>query len=437
MDEEWVIELNQELKRLKDEALVEECQWGKRSIYKVPTRMTDKNKKAFQPQVVSFGPYHHGEEHLMPMEEHKHRALFHFLERTNMSLQSIVDNLTKVVEDLKDSYDLLGDDWQSETGRFLRLMVLDGCFMLEVLCYYDRRDRFGNYAPNDPIFSFPGNLHVMPYIRRDMLLLENQLPLRVLIELAAGIYPEKRHAREFVNRLIFWFTKSISSDTRECLHLLDIFRKGMLWSSPIERRGGIIHIFDDCEITVSATELHEAGISFEAIGTGRTIGRIEEISFKDRVFRLPFLVVDDTTESMFLNLMAYERLHVGAGNEVTSYVYFMGTIIKNVRDVILLKSNYIIQNGIGSEEAVVELFKSLSKGVMYNPNSIVGWVLRDINVHRRKPWVKYRANFFHGYHVSTQWNPWAYWSIIFAILLFTLTVVQTAYTIFPYYRQNK
>ncbi|GFZ20532.1 hypothetical protein Acr_28g0012370 [Actinidia rufa] len=167
--------------------------WGrsdpstKRSIYKVPARMTEKNKEAYVPQVVSFGPYHHGEEHLMPLEEHKHRALFHFLKRRNMPLQTIVDNLTKVVQDLKDSYDSLGEVWQSDTGRFLRLMVLDGCFMLEVLCYYAEMSDSGNYAPKDPIFSAHGMLHVMPYIRRDMFLLENQLPMLVLIELAVAM----------------------------------------------------------------------------------------------------------------------------------------------------------------------------------------------------------------------------------------------------------
>ncbi|PSR86627.1 UPF0481 protein [Actinidia chinensis var. chinensis] len=400
MDEEWVIELNKKLKRLEDETSTRvERQWKiKRSIYKVPPHMTDLNKEAYLPQVVSFGPYHHGEEHLMPMEEHKHRALVNFLKRTNMPLQIIVDNLTKVVQDLKDSYDLLGDVWQSDTERFLRLMVLDGCFMLEVLCYnagpfWSDPD---NYAPNDPIFSAHGNLHVMPYIRRDMLLLENQLPMRVLIELAAAIdrrFTEKGEAQEFLERLIRTFTNTIWLDIGDCLHVLDIFRKSMLWSDPQrqEKREHTIRLHDDSRIIVSAMELQEAGI----------------------------------------------RLKTRAGDEVTSYICFMSTIINSVRDVILLESNGVIEKAIGSEKAVVKLFQSLSEDIMYNPHSSMGSVLHDINVYRRKPWVKYRANFVHAYHVSTQWNPLAYWSIVFAILIFTLTLVQTGYTISPYYRPNK
>ncbi|XP_057483355.1 UPF0481 protein At3g47200-like [Actinidia eriantha] len=426
----WVIEL----KRLEDEtSMMGKCQRKKPSIYKIPPRMTVLNKIAYQPQLVSFGPYHHGEEHLLPMEEHKHRAFVHFLNRTKMPLQIIADNLTNVVQDLKESYDSLGDVWQSDTGRFLRLMVLDGCFMLEVLYYYAKMSDSGNYSPTDPIFSTHGMLHVMHHIRRDMLLLENQLPLLVLIKLAAGICPEKGNAQEFVKELIFWFTKSMWPGTGECLHLLDVYRKGMPWSYTKREIEHTTRTHDESQLIVSAMELKEAGISIKR----SKISFPNEISFKDRILRLPFLVVDDTTESVFWNLIAFERLHVGTGNEVTSYIFFMDTIIKSVRDVNLLKSNGIIQNASGSEEAVGLLFNLLARDIMYNPLSSMASVLHDINVYRRKPWVKYREKFTHAYHLSTQWNPWAYISIIFAILLFSLTLVQTAYTISPYYRPNK
>lgn len=42
-----------------------------------------------------------------------------------------------------------------------------------------------DYATNDPIFSNHGKLYNMPYIRYDMLMLENQLPLLVLEKLVA------------------------------------------------------------------------------------------------------------------------------------------------------------------------------------------------------------------------------------------------------------
>lgn len=56
--------------------------------------------------------------------------------------------------------------------------VVDGCFMLEILHF--NSDGLNDYGPDDPIFSKHGKLFIMPYIRRDMLVPENQLPMLVL-----------------------------------------------------------------------------------------------------------------------------------------------------------------------------------------------------------------------------------------------------------------
>lgn len=36
------------------------------------------------------------------------------------------------------------------------------------------------YVENDPVFSCGGRLYLAPYLQRDMLMLENQLPMQVL-----------------------------------------------------------------------------------------------------------------------------------------------------------------------------------------------------------------------------------------------------------------
>ena len=67
------------------------------------------------------------------------------------------------------------------------MMIVDGCFLLEVMkaTEEDRRNNVSDYAPNNPIFSHHGVLYMVPYIRRDMLMLENQLPLLLLEKLVA------------------------------------------------------------------------------------------------------------------------------------------------------------------------------------------------------------------------------------------------------------
>ena len=57
--------------------------------------------------------------------------------------------------------------------------------MLEIIRLATVHSSLDDYAANDPVFSSHGRLYLAPYIRRDMLLLENQLPMLVLYKLAS------------------------------------------------------------------------------------------------------------------------------------------------------------------------------------------------------------------------------------------------------------
>ncbi|KAI6670704.1 hypothetical protein NL676_005589 [Syzygium grande] len=154
----------------------------------VPAHVTDHNRGAYQPLAVSFGPSHYGEDHLLPMEEHKSRALHRFFTRSGKPLQRFLESLREVAGDLEASYVALDLKWKEDGGEgavcmFLQLMITDGCFMLEILRFATYR--VSDYGPNDPIFSNYGMVYIMQHIRRDMLVLENQLPMQVLDQLVA------------------------------------------------------------------------------------------------------------------------------------------------------------------------------------------------------------------------------------------------------------
>ncbi|OIT29208.1 PREDICTED: UPF0481 protein At3g47200-like [Nicotiana attenuata] len=453
MEDEWVIKINDELMHVEDLTSVEAEHWRKRSIYRVPVCVTDMNKKAYKPQVVSFGPYHNGEDHLKEMEVHKHRALLHFLKRSGKPLTCYIDSLQQVAQELKDSYDLLDPAWQNDTNGFLRLMILDGCFMLEILrtaaddrllIDQSQHAQPHDYAPNDPIFSNHGKLHLMPYLKRDMLMLQNQLPMLLLDKLLAIENQEAKSDRllldciqpydeECINKLILDFCNPHTRAKRlgKCLHILDVYRKSLLWEDPMllktrpRKAPKISHQSGGDEIIRSAMELNEAGIRFKKSKTGS----LKDISFHGGILKLPLIVVDDATESMFLNLIAFERLHVGAGNEVTSYIFFMDNIIDNVKDVSLLHSCGIIQNAIGSDNAVAKLFNSLSKDITLDPDSSLDLVHKLVSDYCKYPWNEWRANLIHTYFRS----PWAILSVVAAIFLFALTIVSTVYGVYSYY----
>ncbi|BAT14340.1 Os11g0541300 [Oryza sativa Japonica Group] len=161
----------------------------------------------------------------------------------------------------------------------------------------------------------------------------------------------------------------------------------------------------------SAAELHETGIHFQLSATEGLGGGI---TFIGGVLNIPKIYLDDNAERIFLNLMAFERLHPGAGNDN-------------------LRSKEIIKNDLGSDKAVADLInKTLAKGAVLKEDSSIIDVLTDVNAYYKKPLNKLRASFIHTYFS----NPWVFFSLIGAVILLVATVMQTVYTIVPFYKNK-
>ncbi|XP_068666590.1 UPF0481 protein At3g47200-like [Aristolochia californica] len=440
----WVSEIENHLASRNGSDEVEHL--NKHSIHRVPSFICDLNKNAYQPQLVSFGPYYHGAEDLKPMEEHKRRALYTFLKRSNKTISDYVKEIECVVEELMECYEELDKSWE-DRDRFLQLMITDGCFLHEIL-------RVGTgcsdgYHRKDPIFSSHGMLFNMPYFRRDILLIENQLPLRLLLKLVA-IQTGEEESEDLKIRMN---TKILKFFSREmpyppvvhCLHVLDLYRTNMI-QVPLPPGSGVpkgvgIPInqssfrsypsqtySNSLGIIRSATELHEAGVRFKKSKTDSLM----DITFRNGVLRLPPISVNDATECTLLNLMALERLHNGTGYQITSYVFFMDNILDSPKDVNLLRYRGILKRALGSDEALSKLFNRLSKDIApdIDPNFPLVMIHQVLNRYCKNSWNKWRANLRHNY----LFNPWVTSSVAAAVLLLLLGISQTVYTILGYHK---
>lgn len=230
-----------------------------------------------------------------------------------------------------------------------------------------------------------------------------------------------------VLRFLATSSRPPQSGTGLGLHPLDVFRRSMLFGPYQTVRSSDADTLDT-DIIRSAVELYEAGVRFKKSKSSS----LHDIRFRHGVLSMPTVPVDDSTEYMFLNMMAFERLHVGAGNDVTAYVFFMDNIIDSAKDVALLSSNGIIQNAVGSDKAVAKLFNSISRDVVLEPDSALDAVQRQVNGYFRKPWNMWRANLIHTYFRS----PWAFLSLAAAVFLLVMTITQTVYTVLPFYRDQ-
>lgn len=226
-----------------------------------------------------------------------------------------------------------------------------------------------------------------------------------------------------INRMVLRFLSPTSHLTPAGvslgLHPLDVYRRSMLYG-PYQKLSNSYKV-PEPDIIRSAVELYEGGIRFKRSSTDS----LHNIRFRSGVLTLPAVCADDTTEYKLLNMIAFELLHVGAGNDVTAYVFFMDTIIRSADDVALLRSRGIIQNFIGSNKDVVNLFRSISKDAVLGPDSAMDAVLLQVNARCQKPWNMWRANIKRNYFRS----PTSFINFVAATTVLVMTVVQTIYAI--------
>ncbi|RLM58971.1 UPF0481 protein [Panicum miliaceum] len=140
----WVVDMHKALDVADLPATVDK--WPRHSIFRVPPRFRAVHGGVYKPQTVALGPFHHGDPDLAPMEPQKRRAVAHLLRRAGRAL--------------------------GELAAAVEMMVADGCFLLEVM-----RRRSDDYALCNPVFSRHAAGHIAPFVQRDMLMIENQLPL--------------------------------------------------------------------------------------------------------------------------------------------------------------------------------------------------------------------------------------------------------------------
>ncbi|KAK3221774.1 hypothetical protein Dsin_008799 [Dipteronia sinensis] len=239
--DQWVISIKEKLNQASQDDAA--GTWGKLSIYKVPQHLRDGeyDHKAYVPQIVSLGPYHHGKKRLRQMDRHKWRSLHVVLKRTNQDIKVYIDSMREREEKARACYE--GPIGLS-SKEFVEMMVLDGCFVLELFRGAALGFKELGYLDNDPVFAMRGSMHS---IQRDMMMLENQLPLFILDRLLGLQNPDQKGlvselALGFFDSLIPTDEPLMKFDQKESekstldhldqegLHCLDVFRKSLLRS---------------------------------------------------------------------------------------------------------------------------------------------------------------------------------------------------------------
>jgi len=396
------------------------------SICKVPSRLRHVNDRAFEPEILSIGPYHRGKDQLKMMEEHKKRYLQKLLQRRGeSSVSEYVKAMIGVEAEARKFYDQSVSLVQDE---FVEMLLLDGCFIVELIRKYNNIP--GVSGEDDPVFEVPW---ILSCVETDTMLLENQLPFFVLLELFTKTSGQNENdffgmALRFCKQ-IFRGLGNHRIPENVCKHLLD-----MLYHAGYQPPDSTESPKDnDWYFIRNAKELQEAGIKFKKREGSRRL--LFDVDFSENgTIEIPCLKIDDRTESLFRNLVTYEQCSQRKHLYVTDYITLMDCLINSQEDVQILRHSEIIENGLGDDGKVCFLFNNLGKNVIHSRrrhfyyNKVFDGAKEHCNRKRNVWMAKLKRDYFN--------SPWALISLLAAVALLLFTLAQTVFTVMPYFQKD-
>ncbi|XP_042485258.1 UPF0481 protein At3g47200-like [Macadamia integrifolia] len=407
------------------------------SIFRVPQRFIETNGRIYEPNVVSIGPYHRGKPQLQMIEEHKWRFLGSLLSRTEskgLTLEDYVRDAKRLEQKARECY---SETISLNSDEFAEMMVLDGCFIIEVFRIVGK---LVTPDPDDPILS---TFWLFTFLLRDFLRLENQLPffvLQSLFDLSKMPEEEKYqtgggHSPSLAMLALGFFNHSTLDRPHEVIerfrnyqpkHLLDLLRSTYTELTQEERKGKpVTHLIEP------VTKLRRSGIKLkQRISSDNFL----DVSFRSGVLEMPAITIDDFTSSFFANCVAFEQCHRHCSNHITSYATLLDCLINTYKDVEFLCDAKIVENYFGTEGEVARLWNNLGKDTAFDvERSYLSSLFGEVNDYYCSGWHVQWAIFKHTYFSS----PWSFLSAVSAVILLVLTMIQTFYSAYQYIFPSK
>ena len=392
-------------------------------IFKTPTILYRLNDKAYVPDAFSIGPFHHSHPNLADTEKIKKKYLHGLISRSpspETKLRDLINSVNEVQTEARECY---SKPIGYSPDEFVKILVIDSCFIIELF----RKE--ANQVPredNDPIFSMSC---LQQFLDHDLILLENQVPWVVLERLFNKTKEE--HDMPLIELAIDFFISAFSftepppmnqTMIKDIKHIPDLIRKWMVSSTEqVEESPCLVSFRGEkgWQPMPCARSLEEAGIKFRRVESKSIL----DIKFNDGVLEIPPLLIQDTTETVFRNIISFEQCYPNCEDRFTSYAILMDSLINTVKDADILGKNEILDNWLNPLDAV-QLFKNLHHNTCYNEYYYQS-LSRDVSRYCQRRWPRWRAALVRNYFNT----PWALFSTSAAVMILILTLLQTVYSI--------
>ncbi|XP_068639608.1 UPF0481 protein At3g47200-like [Aristolochia californica] len=404
------------------------------TIYAVPERIYKLKPQLYDCRYQYFGI-------VMKLDEHKLAHMKSILSRNgNNTFERYLSAMKQMRERISECY-LVKIKVDLEC---LIALVLSCCHILDVLLLFFE----GRLTPQEDQTCSIGFRELCT----DMLLVQNQIPFFALqkiydmLDLNRSQYPPlKDLCLSFFDEFLEFNHKVDPMHSNQIHHLLHLIHYHLLPTNYLLRQQGskspfLSHSLDPIYVSSPskrprtilpipcARRLRDAGIKFKK---KKTTG-FSNITFHRGVLEIPYLHVDNYTEVLLRNLIAWEQCHPNVGAYFTGYGIFMDFIINTAEDVDILNRHGILEQTLGSEEEVASLFNGLSTNIFYSQhkNDFLPRVCQRLRLYCKGRINIWKANLINDYIG----NPWAIISVVAAIVLLFLTAMQTFFSVLAYFR---
>lgn len=437
-----------------------------RTIFRVPENIRRGDPKAYEPLVVSIGPYHcrfaqRGSR--VVMQDHKWRCVRHLLsrhrsrERATQLLDRCLLQLKALDYEVRSCY---SKDLHSDQHKLASIMLLDGCFIIHVLLKQlenegrpliavDERRRDEGIVEKEETVELDigdevenvegpvlGMLWIWNIVVYDLLKIENQIPFFIIQLLFDILKTPADEGIDLVNLALQLFSNIHPNRSRasplmprsKIHHLLHLFHSTLIPSeSTTLASAKHVHLTAPPEWIPCATDLKLAGVKFRKNESAESF---LDVSFKNGLMEIPQLRIYDYTPSLFRNLIAFEQCYPDTKTYVTIYAAFMDCIIDTAEDVRLLDLKGILVNRLSTDEAVAHLFNSLCNQIHYaSDRNYLSDLFVEVKQYHESKWQRWRAGLIRDYFS----NPWAGIAVVAAVALFLLTIEQSIFSALSYF----
>ncbi|GMN49938.1 hypothetical protein TIFTF001_019086 [Ficus carica] len=263
----WVTQIRRTLEEeLEDDSEIPVC------IFNVPKILMASDPDSYTPQEVAIGPYHYWRPELYEMERNKLAAAKRTQKHLqNHKFQDLVQQLTKHEHRIRSCYHKYLD-FSGETLAWM--MAIDASFLLEFLQVYAAKEgkvlnRLSSRMSH--LVDCTGRKSAHNAILRDMVMLENQIPLFVLRKMLEFRFSSLVAADDMLFSMLSGLSQELSpfkmvdipitTPVSDCAHLLD-FLYGMITPNIESQPEEVIDIEEGCQGGGEGTDKGDKDSSF-------------------------------------------------------------------------------------------------------------------------------------------------------------------------------